>query len=161
MPEQGTLKPDRGSLRRDRGVSFIEVLVSIVLLGTTVIGVLAAVRTSVIGARLESDHAKAQQWLQSASENVRDIERLGCDTNLEDVIRSTYQAQLQAGGDNPPGWQDDRLEIIEPIQFWDGTQYLDPPACFETQRRYLQLITLQVKNPDDEIIETVQVVKHG
>jgi hypothetical protein len=152
---------DAESRRRDAGVSFIEVLVAIVLLGTAMIGTLAAVRASIIGSRVERDHAMAHQWLQSASEVVRDTPRLGCDAMTEPAIRSSYQTTIRAEAPAPAGWNDATLiEIIPPIRFWDGEQYLAPPACYETQERYLQLIKLKVSSPAGEIIETVEVVKH-
>jgi hypothetical protein len=147
--------------RRDAGLSFIEVLVAIVLLGTALIGVLTAVRATIIGSRVERDHSMAHQWLQSASEVVRGTPRLGCDVMSEADIRAAYETTIREEAPAPAGWNDPTLiEIIEPIRFWDGQNYLNPPACFETQERYLQLINLQVSNPDGDIVETVQVVKH-
>ena len=153
--------PAAESPRRDAGVSFIEMLVAIVLLGTAMVGTLAAVRASIIGSRVERDHAMAHQWLQSASEVVRDTPRLGCDAMSEAAIRASYQATIRTEAPAPAGWNDSTLiEIIPPIRFWDGEQYLAPPACYETEERYLQLIQLQVSNPNGDIIETVEVVKH-
>lgn len=145
--------------RRDSGATFVELLVSIVLLGTVVVGVLTAVRASVIGSKLERDHAKAHQWLQSASENVRATQRWGCDTYTEAQIRSHYQDILRAAADNPSGWPDDRIEIVGPIKFWDGEDYYPPPECFDNAGTYLQLIQVQVVSADGDIIESVQVVK--
>jgi hypothetical protein len=153
--------PQRDPSRHDLGVSFIELLVAIVLLGTAVIGMLAAVRASVLGSRVERDHATAHQWLQSASEVVRDTPRLGCDAMTEAEIRDSYQSTIRTEAPAPAGWSDPTLiEVVPPIKFWDGEEYLAPPACFETEERYLQLIQLQVSNPDGDIIETVEVVKH-
>ena len=147
--------------RRDTGATFIELLVSIVLLGTAIVGTLAAVRASVIGSRVERDHAMAHQWLQSASEVVRGTSRLGCDVLSETQIRTSYESTIRSEAPAPAGWNDSTLiEIVPPIRFWDGAAYLDPPNCYETEERYLQLINLQVSNPAGDIIETVQVVKH-
>jgi hypothetical protein len=149
------------TLGRDLGVTFVEMLVAIVLLGIGVVGTLTAVRASVMGSRIERDHAMAHQWLQSASEVVRDTPRLGCDAMAEAAIRNSYQATIRTNAPAPDGWSDATLiDIIPPIRFWDGQQYLDPPACYENEERYLQLIQLQVSNPDGDIIETVEVVKH-
>jgi Tfp pilus assembly protein PilX len=145
--------------RRDRGATFVELLVSIVLLGTVVVGVLTAVRASVIGSKLERDHAKAHQWLQSASENVRATQRWGCDTYTEAQIRTHYQDIIRAAADNPSGWPDDRIVVVGPIKFWDGEDYYPPPSCFDNAGTYLQLIEVQVTNADGDIIESVQVVK--
>jgi prepilin-type N-terminal cleavage/methylation domain-containing protein len=151
-------------LRRDRGMSFIEVLVAVVLLGTAVVGTLAAVRATVIGTRLERDHAKAHQWLQSASENVRGTVRWGCDTYTETQIREHYQNEVvRLPANNPTDWPDERIEIVRPVKVWDGEQYLDPYTapqnCYDNQGKFLQLVTIQVLSPDGDIIESVEVVK--
>jgi Tfp pilus assembly protein PilV len=70
--------PAAGSPRRDRGVTFIELLVAIVLLGTTVVAVLAAVRATVTASNIDTDHAKAYAWLQAASDAVYNVDRRPC-----------------------------------------------------------------------------------
>ena len=160
QPEIAKAKAQPAMSRRDRGQSFVEVLVAVVLLGTVVVGILTATRATVIGSRLERDHAKAHQWLQSAAENVQLVDRIGCDLpNTEASIRSSYQSTIRSASDNPAGWADDRIEIVAPIKFWDGEDYLAPPSCFDDQGKFLQLIEIQVKSADGEIIEQVQVVK--
>jgi hypothetical protein len=159
-PEIAETKAQPAKSRRDRGMSFVEVLVAVVLLGTVVVSILTATRAIVIGSHLERDHAKAHQWLQSASENVQLVDRIGCDLpNTEASIRGSYQDTIRLASDNPTGWADDRIEIVAPIRFWDGEDYLAPPSCFDDEGKFLQLIEIQVKSADGEIIERVQVVK--
>lgn len=156
--------PPGGRSRRDSGTSFIELLVAIVLLGTVIIGVLTAVRTTVIGTRLERDHAKAQQWLQSASENVRGTVRWGCDTYTEAEIRLHYQTDvIRLPANNPTGWPDNQIQVVRPVKVWNGEQYLDPytapQPCYDNEGKFLQLVTIQVLSPDGDILESVEVVK--
>lgn len=54
--------------RRDSGATLIEILVSIVLIGTAVVATLGALRISMVGGTIHRDHANAHAWLQSASD---------------------------------------------------------------------------------------------
>ena len=156
--------------RRDRGSSFIELLVSIVLLGLAVVGVLTTLRVTVIGTTTERDHARAQQWLQSSIGVLDAADRVDCDVGLgEETVRLTYQATLRAAtGLTPPGWKGDpQLTVVKPVKVWDGTKYWDPydptaPAtCFDNDGFELQLITIEVTSPSGSVIERVEVVKDG
>jgi hypothetical protein len=162
-----TARPRRR--RADSGMSFIEVLVSIVLLGTTVIGVLAATRATIIGSRIERDHSKAQQWLQSA---VGVIER----TDFEDcnavgdgpAIRNAYQAAVDyhptsnPDGAKPPfGFDGGSIEISIPL-VWDGEEFIPfslQNRCFDDVLLRQQLITVTARNPDGQIVESVDLIK--
>ena len=166
--------PDDRS-RRDHGVSFIEILVAIVLLGTVVVGVLGALRISVDATRLERDHSLAYQWLQSANGVLQAAPRVSCGFTLpdddpytsgEEKVRLEYQKLIRSvAAIPPPGWVDSQLTVVEPVKAWDGSQYWDPadPAapqpCFDSEGYLLQLVTLQVTSPDGDIIETLEVVK--
>lgn len=141
-------------------MTFVELLVAVVILGTAVVGVLAATRAAIMGSQTQRDHSKAHQWLQSASERVQTIDRIGCDApNTEASIRSAYETSIRTATDNPAGWVDSQIEIVGPIRFWDGEDYLPPPNCFDDDGMFLQLIEIRVKSPDNKIIESVQVVK--
>ena len=174
--QHGTNKADEAlapvAARRDAGMSFLEILIAIVLLGTVSVGVLAAVRASVAGTRIERDHAKSYQWLQSANAVLQDADRVGCTydpvadaayADGEEKVRLLYQDIIRTDVANPVGWEDSQLTVLYPVKIWDGSQYWEPSAapkpCFDSDGYLLQLITIQVTNPDDEIIETIQVVK--
>jgi hypothetical protein len=136
----------------------VEVLVSLVLLGTVALAMLAALRMTVIGTQTERDHSRAYQWLQSADGVLQSADRVSCDLG-EEAVRLQYRDVIRDEVVNPPGWVDDQITVLEPIKMWNGTEYLDPPACYDSAGRFLQLITLQVTSPDGDIIETMQVVK--
>lgn len=172
-------------IRRDRdsGLSFVEVLVTIVLLGTVGVAALAALRMTVIGTRTERDHSRAYQWLQSADGVLQEAERVSCAfdpaadapyTSGEEKVRLEYEDLIRTKVANPPGWNDHQITVLRPVKTWDGSRYwdpydpaapdtsaVDPAACFDSAGRLLQLVTLQVTSPDGEIIETMQVVKRA
>ena len=161
---------------RDRGMSLLEVLVALVLMGTVVLATIAAVQTSVVATRAERDHSKAYQWVQSAVGVLQAIDRVGCDLTVgdsfatgEEKVRMSYQTSIRTTVINPPGWGDSQLTVLAPVQVWDGTRYWDPADaltatgkdCFDSDGFELQLVTIQVTSPDGRILETLQVVKDG
>jgi prepilin-type N-terminal cleavage/methylation domain-containing protein len=165
-----THRPGGTSRRSDRGATLIEVLVAIVLLGTAAVAVVGALHVSVIGSRLERDHAKAYQWLQSADGVLQGAARVTCNLEAgdpyptgEEKVRNEYQQLIRADVANPDGWQDHQLTVLEPVKIWDGSRYWDPAVapkpCFDDDGFLLQLVELQVASPDGDIIETIQVVK--
>jgi Tfp pilus assembly protein PilV len=159
----------------DRGSSLIEILISVVLLGTVVVATLGATTSSVIGTRVARDHAKAYQWLQSAGGVLQASERAGCDydpvnepadaafADGEEKVRLTYQNRIRTGVVNPPTWEDRQITVLYPVKIWDGNNYWEPATapqpCYDADGYLLQLVTLQVTSPDGRIIETIQVVK--
>ena len=166
---------------RDTGASLIEILIAVVLLGTVVVAVLGALQVSVIGTRVERDHAKAYQWLQSANGVLQAAERVGCDydpsdpadplddpadlpyADGEEKMRQRYQTLVRSQVVNPPDWDDRQLTVLYPVKIWDGTRYWEPASapksCYDVDGFFLQLITLEVTNPNGDIIETIEVVK--
>jgi Tfp pilus assembly protein PilV len=140
-------------------MSFVEVLVSIVLIGTVVIGLLAAARVTIIGTAIERDHARAHQWLQGAEEYVVNaVSWSDCSaTKTGAYFRSQYQTALQAQSQLlPPDWQAPQVEIPTAVLFAqpDGSF---GATCYAQLDR--QLIRIQVRNLDSQIIESVDVVK--
>jgi type II secretory pathway pseudopilin PulG len=149
---------------RDAGLSMIEIVVSVTLLGTGGVSMLGAMTATVTASAYERDHSRAQVWLQSAIEELQAADRQGCDQG-EETVRANYLSLLRAEVINPPGWADSQLTIEKPVKAWDGEKYWDPydttaPAtCFDNQGFKLQLITIVVTNPDGKVIEQVSVVK--
>lgn len=156
--------------RRDRGVSFIEILVAIVLIGTVVIAVLAAVRTTVIATAIEREHARAGQWLESAAKAIESAPFGNCSV-VAGVAQSSIDAQ-QVYNDAvqavpvPEGWSADQISVqrAADIDVWDGGSWLPystTTACYDDTGLRLQRVLLTVENPDGAIIETLEVVKRG
>lgn len=158
----------------DRGTTFVELLIAIVLLGLLGVVVLTAARTSVIGTRIERDHARAFQWLQSADGVLQGAERVSCNfdpdtdapyTSGEQKVRLKYETLIREQVVNPPGWTDSQITVVAPVFVWDGNRYWDPATapkkCYDSDKFYLQLVKLQVESPDGSIIETNEVVKRG
>jgi prepilin-type N-terminal cleavage/methylation domain-containing protein len=144
---------------RDRGVSLIEILIAVVLLGLGVTAMLGTLMVTIQASATERDHANAHAWLQTASDALYRVQRMQCgnDGQVADQegVRTFYEAQIRGLADNPEGWPDEKIEVVAPVLFWNGEIYQD--ICYyETG---LQLITIRVRNMTNDIVETVQVVK--
>jgi Tfp pilus assembly protein PilV len=170
MDEQrGEVHGTVAAVPQDQGLSLVEVLVAIVLLGTTIVATLIALRTTVTGTRIERDHARAGQWLESAATQIRNAPFGECDEVTPGVFESrddAYDAyQLAVDTADPPvGWDPVQISIDFDIQVWTGTAwapYTINSACVDDTGPRLQLVTITVESPNREIIETIEVVKNG
>lgn len=151
----------------DRGMSLVEILVSIVLLGTVVIASLVALRTTVVATRIERDHAKAGQWLQSAVQIVNSTPFGDCRVtagvpNSAEAARLLYQDAIRTQTSPPFGWTGGQISVSNDVQVWTGSGW-DPYAsvvdCLDDFGTRLQRITIEVRNPGGDIIEDIEVVK--
>lgn len=153
-------REERAACERDRGLSYVEVLVSIVLLGLVVTSLLVTMRTSIDASRLNRDHVNAHAWLQTATDVLYGAPREDCGTiaaSNASAVADVYESIVRSTS-NPEGWPAANIEVIRPILFWDGeSQYQS--TCYDDAGINLQLITIQVRGLDGRIVESVQVVK--
>lgn len=141
---------------RDDGFSLVEMVVSITLLGIGVVAMLTALRATITATAVERDHANAHAWLQSAADVLYGEERMDCGTETAPLdLVPGYQAIVEQA-ENPEGWPIANIDVTQ-VLFWDGEIY--QTTCYDDQNINLQLITIEVRNPEGEIVETVQVVK--
>ena len=128
------------------------------ILGGIGVSVLGGLGISILGSRLERDHSRAHEWLQSATEVlVNDVDWRDCTTTDPTSLAAHYEAELQTFTEIvPPDWKDFDLMIPVPVQYPDpGGRYGAP--CDPDENR--QKVLIQVRSPDGSIIETVEVVK--
>ena len=151
----------------DAGFTFVEILVSILLLGTAVLSMVTLVLTSVEASALARDRANAHAWLQSASDVLYGAPREDCGisptvasptgTSREPQVRAAYQAVVRSVS-TPQGWPTGNISIVEPVLFWDGSEMYQP-TCYDDSGVSLQRITIEVRGLDGRVVESVQVVK--
>ena len=161
--------PDRG---RDRGTTFVEILVSIVLLGTAVGGTLTALRATVVSGERDNGQAEAQAWLLVAEDALYRTPYYSCadpgpgEDGLpgmdEGDILFEYERAVSLAP-RPPGWGSATIQI--PIlRFWqksDGVELWDPACPVDSSpiRQSAQLVDVYVLSPDGAVGKTIQVVK--
>lgn len=163
-----TATRDRPVAGRDRGVTLIEIVISVVLISTIVLGTMAALRTTTIAGTRHRDHSNAHAWLQSASDILYASPKIACDASLTDngesVVRSAYNTIVD-GVPHPQNWSTWQIRVVPNVEFWNaGNLDADPdieyyfgPDCDPSLT--LQLVEIEVRNTDGAIIETVEIVK--
>jgi hypothetical protein len=150
---------------RDLGTTFVELLVAIVLVGIAVVGILTAVRVTVIGSATERDHAKAQQWLQSAVGVIEAQDFQSCDPSAINgaTVEAAYQAAVDhpvSGAKKPYNFGAATLDVKTP-QVWDGTTFVafdSQSRCYDGIRLRQQRITVEVQHPNG-VTESVEMIK--
>lgn len=130
----------------DGGATFIELLISVVLLGIAGIAVLTALLGAVQGSRIHADISDAQSWLANTAEILIDEDSAFLDcaaqpdplliaTNYQTVIVDPALASTAA----PP-------IVVTDVEFWDSTLGLGGEfgsTCRHAAGDRLQLVTLE------------------
>lgn len=136
--------------RVDRGFSFVETLVTVVLLSVVVVPVLEAVRTSIRASSIARSSARLETVLVNAADRLNRAP-LSCDYTVY------AQAAVQTEGWSPEqAWVDH--EWYDPTtNEWrsdsDGCRFAAPTDDL------VQKITVWVESADGRITRSVQVVK--
>ena len=168
--------PDRDDVpvnlnQHDRGTTFVELLVSIVLLGTAVVAILVTLRTSTRATAIDLSQAKAYEWVQSVSDQIYDAPRIPCYSGGSAAAISAYQSAAN-GAAKPPGWSSGTVTVTN-VEFLGRAQTTDQftwssAFCFEsatttdpyyTSPLYTQRVTFTVNGPPNTTAVTMQVVK--
>lgn len=165
--------------RPDRGHSLAEVLISIVLLGFSVSGVVAGLRMTILASSSSDEQAKTEAVLTSASDRLTAANYIPC----PDALYGDY-AHLVAAAATSVDWDASQVQIIS-LEFWDASAGGavdadgDPieadgawrptnslttavecnPDINLTTSRTLQKFTIQVTAPRGELVRTIEVVK--
>lgn len=158
--------------RPDPGMSVIEVLVSIVLLGTLVAATLVGLSTTINASSLDRDHANAHAWLQTAADMLYARDVITCGTldpadALTDValVAQEYENTVRQT-DNPEGWPASSIEVIG-LAWWsidigvDGVGTEAWGTQCDAGDTNLQKVALRVTAEDGRIVEEVEVIIGG
>lgn len=162
--------------RSDQGATLVEMLIAIVLIGGVVGAVLMATSATIIGGRIERDHAKAQQWLQAAIGVIEAIDFQSCDPNDIDgaKVRDIYQQALIVGYADTNGdgqvngadgarrpWEYDGAITVDVPEVWNGDSFVpfdSQSTCYDQSRLRQQRVRIRVTHPSG-IDETVELIK--
>lgn len=150
--------PTRRSSRRDRGFSIVEVVISIVLLGTLVVASLNTVRTSVKASSVSRSAARVETAIVNAADRVNRAPK-----------RCDYTIYAQAAV-LTEGWSADRASVAQeyyvpgPDATTPGTWVVGPagsPGCPGPSPTDLlvQRVTITITSPDGRVRRDIQVVK--
>jgi len=149
----------------DQGNTFVEILVSIALMGTIVVTLLLAMQTTIRMSKMSDDQAKVESVIGSAADRVANFAYKPCPGfNGDDRYLSIAQAAAPA-----VGWTGSTV-TIEEVRFWKpGTQSWEPtnglnpaecaPSVTLNDSRTLQKIRIRVTSPDGSHSRSTDVVK--
>ena len=168
-PDSCCIRADRtqGGVR-DRGVSVIEILLAIVLIGLTMGAILTTLRVTIMASATDRDHSNAHAWLQTSADVLYARTLVPCSpanvtaTNIPAII-ADYEATIQET-ENPEGWPNANIEIYD-LQFWHVN--MDPVTKFteegwgalcDAEQTNLQRIGIEVRSESGEIVERVEVI---
>lgn len=155
-------------MARDRGISLTEVLVTVVLLGTTVTAVLGALMATARASSTDREHATAYAWLQSASDEIHRAPRVPCTSGRQPAI-DAYTLAAQSAT-RPPLWASSAATLdVTDVEYlgradvddqfsWSQSFCFEGPG-YESSPLYTQRVTLRVVSETGRVIETVEVVK--
>ncbi|TDT15457.1 hypothetical protein BDK89_1028 [Ilumatobacter fluminis] len=132
--------PQQLGTGHDVGATFIEVLVSIVLLGTAGIAVLSALAASATGAAVQREVSTAQAALASAADAVIDVD--AADDNYA-LCASPHSYDPLVAGSSP-----DATVSVTRVEFWNSTTQTYQPSCVSGEADRLQRITLTATDGD-------------
>ena len=143
--------------QRDQGVTLVEILITIVLMGTLVAGILTLTRTSIIASKTSEDAARVESALITAAERVERADRLlfQCDDELPQPVRAAAQLKLGVTPEQAPSFA------------WIETEHLNSSGRWEVgacpspgwQPNLVQRITITMKSPDTGLTRSLEVIK--
>ncbi len=111
----------------NRGSTFIEVLIAVVLLGTTGVALLAAMGATLRSAATHDRLATAQSRVSDAGDYLTDITFVG-DTYVSCATPASYQSGVDV-------WQ----ATIQSVEFWNGNSW---GACSGVGSAQMQKISI-------------------
>lgn len=145
----------RGDLAGDSGVTLIEILITIVLLGTIVVTILAATQTSIRTSRTSREAARVESALLTAAERVERASRDdGYLCDLDGPIEAAAQLKLGVSAAEVAAFVAASYEHLTTSGWQAGAC---PASGF--QANLVQRITITMTGPDTGLSRTLEVVK--
>lgn len=156
---------------RDSGVTLIEILIAVVLMGLVVVGTMTLLGSTIKASRLDRDHSNAHAWLQTASDMLYARDPVQCDASSPIALESQRQAIMSEYRktvrltQNPENWPADKIDVVD-LLFWHYARNPSTNGVDEGWYNYrcttkLQLVKLRVRSEAGEIIEEVEVIIGG
>lgn len=145
----------RAAPRRDVGFTFVELLVAIVLMGTVVVGILAATRALVIASRTSREASTVESAVLAAAEQ---LERAPRDTyqcnNLQLPVYAAAQMKLGVTAAQVPNYVQLGFQHLEGNTWVDGAC---PASGF--QPNLVQRVKITITSPDNGLQRSMEVIK--
>ena len=163
----------------DEGSTFIEILISIVLLGFAVMAVIGGLRVVILASSASNDQAKVEAVLTSAADRLAATDYIPCPSLANGDY--AYLAGAASASVDDPSWASGGVVTIENISYWQAGSGSARNAAGDpieadgswgpsngltcnsdinlTTSRTLQRITIRVTAPSGGVSRTIEVVK--
>lgn len=147
--------------RLDRGVTFIEIVVTIALMGTVVLGVLAATRASVRASSISREASKVESALLTAAERIERAPRSDATykcpmSDFSGPVQAAAQLKLGVTSAEAPTY----AKVVGYQHLFEGDW--EPGACpplTESQENLVQRITISMTSPRTGLTRSMEVLK--
>jgi prepilin-type N-terminal cleavage/methylation domain-containing protein len=136
-------------VRSEAGMTLVELLMAVAIIGIAVVSIVGAMGTSIIGTDRHRKQAQAHTVLLSAVDSVKSQTYVPCAT------AGSYTPAT--GVTLPAGWTASYV-TVQSVTYWNGLTF-GPSACSPDPK--LQLVKVQVATPDGRATESVSVVKRN
>jgi Tfp pilus assembly protein PilV len=147
----------------DAGVTLIEILMTVVLLGLAGVALLSGMATVSLGSDIHRKQTDAEVVLASAVERLKDpdVQHIPCADRAVPAKIDGYLAAARSAS-VPTGWDPaTTIDITSPVRYWNGADF--GPTCYDTDALghllTLQELTVEVRSPDGRAVESVTVVR--
>ena len=145
---------------RDVGVTFIEVLITIVLMGTVVLGILAATRTAIVASRTASEAAAVETALLSAAERVERAAREdGYTCDLSGPVYAAARLQFGISAAEVPAHVQIAYRHLAGGAWEDGPCPLGTDGQPRYQANLVQRLSITMTSPVSGLTRTLEVLK--
>jgi type II secretory pathway pseudopilin PulG len=141
----------------DAGISLVETLMGIVIMGVAVVAILTGFLSFVGESQRNDMQSKVNAVAVGATEALRDPAR----TTYANCNSPAYtSADAVDGVTLPTGWTSAVVSSIA-VRYWDGTSF--QTTCYDNGSALLRLqeITVSVTSPDGRARTSLAVVKRG
>lgn len=147
----------RPARRRDAGMTFVETVVTVVLLGVVTVPILAAVRGAIRTSSVTEAAAEVETVLINAADRVQRAPNV--DADACDFTEFAEAAAVAQGW--PASAVTVRHEYLDPAAGTWQVGPADKPACptAGNQSNLAKRITITVSSPGQKVTRTIQVVK--
>lgn len=146
-----------GGRRRDRGFTFVETVITVVLMGVVVVPILAAVRGAIRVSAVSESAAAVETVLVNAADRVQRAPDSSCDLSNDAVLAL------------PTEWPTSSMQVTQQYLSASGWVAGAPtssggrgPACPSAglpAEQIVKRVTLTVTSPDGAVTRRIQVVK--
>jgi type II secretory pathway pseudopilin PulG len=142
---------ERPARRHDGGMTFVETVVTVVLLGVVIVPILAAVRSAIRTSSVTESAAQVETVLINAADKVQRAPNVG-----DEACDLTPYAEAAALAQ---GWPASSVAVRH--EHLDNLGAWQPGACPEggDQANLAKRITITVSSPGQQVTRTIQVVK--